>query len=124
MTRKLHIQNADGTLTVRDIDDLTPVADEVRLHTAQRLQDLFKVQDDFHLTIAIQDATLDMHLIVQKIALGETVSQEERGQLEGVKGKLESYRAIKSAGNTLEAMDPIPEDFFEDAHWPDVGQNA
>ncbi|MBI1386717.1 MAG: hypothetical protein GC150_17580 [Rhizobiales bacterium] len=92
-----------------------PTGQNVRAEASRRMQFLVGARDAAHLEIVIANASREAIRLLRKGAENWTPDEAARAtQLEAVDAAIE---AIRSASNALEAMDPIPEDYADDARW-------
>jgi hypothetical protein len=49
---------------------------------------------------------------------GGTLTQEEETEATALRNLATAIKAIRSASNDIEAMDPIPLDYADNAYWP------
>lgn len=98
-----------------------PTADDVRLETLRRLMLAFGARDQAHLQIKVQDATIRGAFLSDKEGRGVALTPEELAEAAYLRSATGFYFACKGVGNAFEAMDPIPADFADDAHWPSMG---
>lgn len=54
-----------------------------------------------------------------KLAAGETLTADEQAELAAGEAIWTRIKALRTASNNIEAMDPIPADFADNTYWPE-----
>lgn len=120
----------NGTLiSERAVDVPDPSADDVRAEASRRMQVAFGARDADHLAIIVSNATREVARLNQiKVGVphpagGWLVEPREwegpeRLRLAQLHAADMALEVIRIASNAIEAMDPIPADFADDARWP------
>lgn len=55
--------------------------------------------------------------LVNKRALGAELTEAETAEAGALQALAAAIKSIRAASDALEALDPIPEDYRDDAHW-------
>lgn len=56
--------------------------------------------------------------LTNKVATGATLSPSEAAEATQLKALADAIRGVRAASDAIEAMQPIPADFNDDARWP------
>jgi len=96
-----------------------PTIADVRAEAARRMIVLLGADDEAHMDVLISNGTREA---VQLLQIGQGNWTEEQAtraaQLEHMQAAIDE---VREHSNILEAMTPVPLDYADDVHWPELG---
>ena len=108
-----------GPVRVPTPIDRTYSTNDVRAEADRKMVALLGARDSRHKDVLISNAQREAIRLLHKGEANWTPEEAARVvELQQIDAALE---AIRAASNVLEAMDPIPADFADDANWPVFG---
>ena len=104
-------QRAAAQAVVDNTDPQTVIADDVEAEAQRRILARYPDWKQRNMTARGVELTF-------KVAQGEALAAGETDEIAALQAAWGWIKAVRAASDTLEALDPIPADFAEDARWP------
>lgn len=115
VTEGMVFDSESGTFTLPAPVAVPATADDVRAEASRRMQSLVGARDAEHLAIKLSNATRSgVRLLSIGVANWDAAQKAESDYLKQADAAIE---LIRVRSNDLEAMDPIPDDYTDDAYW-------
>lgn len=88
-----------------------PTADHVKLEAENRILNKYPLTKQMN-------AYSDFMLMREHLAGGGSLTAKQQTRYNAIKNAWSWVQSVRDASDTIEALDPIPDDYNDDARWP------
>lgn len=109
--RSYSLDGSEVTVTREYARTKSPTAQMVKDEAYRRIVSVFPEWKQRNMTMRAVE-------LVDKKVRGEALTEDEQAEEALLNAAKDGIKAVRAASDTIEAMDPIPDDFNADERWP------